>query len=79
MISEYKKINYSWSSFTINVKNTGLEVLEDCKIFIYPEVNKLRELGGYLQVMAIITFFLVPYMNAKCLLKRVLFNLMQMI
>ncbi len=48
MMSENKNVNCSWNTFTINFKNNGSEVLEDYKLYIYPEENKFRDLGGYL-------------------------------
>lgn len=48
MMTEHKNVNCSWTSFTINFKNTGSEVIEDYKLYIYPEENKIRGLTGVL-------------------------------
>ncbi|MBM2813486.1 MAG: hypothetical protein HW421_248 [Ignavibacteria bacterium] len=47
VVSTAKK-NQSWSTFGLSIKNTGFVVIEDYKIFIYPDKNKCRELSGYL-------------------------------
>lgn len=48
LMRENKNVNCSWATFTINFKNTGSEVLEDYKLYIYPEENKYRKIGGFL-------------------------------
>lgn len=48
MMAENKNVNCSWSTFTINLINTGSEVIEDYKLSIYPEKGKIRGLTGVL-------------------------------
>jgi len=42
-----KNVNNSWSTVSIRIKNTGSEVIEDYKLFIYPEQNKFRDISGF--------------------------------
>lgn len=43
-----QNINKSWTSIELRFANTGSVVIEDYKLFIYPEVDKIRNLKGFL-------------------------------
>lgn len=51
-------INQSWTSFDLRFKNTGSMVLEDFKLYIYPEESKFRDLDGYIGGVADKLFYL---------------------